>query len=68
MEIRPEVVEVILVEHARRDEDPPGPQDLPLRHLRRAERHHARIGLGVPGGGIEAAQLSTNPPQLGLGP
>ena len=68
MKIRREVVEVILVEHASRDEDPPGPYHLPPCHLRCPERRHTRIGPGILGRGIEAAQLSTYPPQLGLGP
>jgi len=68
MKIRPEMVEVILVEHASRDEDPRGPYDLPPCHLRYPERRHARIGPDILGRGIEAAQLGTRPPQLGLGP
>jgi hypothetical protein len=60
-------VDEILVEHAGRDEDPPGPADLPGRALRDRERRHARIGPGVLGRGIEATQLITRPPQLGLG-
>src|SRR5205823_12472276 len=43
-------VEGTLVEHARRDEDPPGPYDLPPSHFRRLERRHARIGPQVLGG------------------
>jgi len=44
MKIRHEVVEVILLEHARRDEDQPGPSDLPRRALQRPERRHAWMG------------------------
>ena len=68
MKISREVVEVILVEHASRDEDPPGPYDnFPPRDLRSSERRHARIGPDVLGRDVEAAQLITRPPQLGLG-
>jgi len=68
MKIRREMVEAILVKRADRDEDPPGPYDLPPRHLRCPERRHARIGPDILGRGIEAAQLGTRPPQLGFGP
>ena len=61
-------VEGTLVEHARRDEDPPGPYDLPPGHFRRLERRHARIGPQVLGGGVEAAQLGRRPAEFGLGP
>jgi hypothetical protein len=62
------MVEAILVKRADRDEDPPGPYDLPPRHLRYPERRHARIGPEILGRRIEAVQLSTRPPQLALGP
>ena len=61
-------VETFLVEHARRDEDPGRPDDLPLRALRGAEQRHALAGPGLyPGHGVDAANLLTYPPQLGLG-
>ena len=67
MKISRDVVEVILVEHASRDKDPPGPYDFPRRALQSSERRHARIGPDVLGRDVEAAQLITRPPQLGLG-
>jgi hypothetical protein len=55
MKISREAVEVILVERTGRDEDPPGPDDLPLRSLRDGERH-ARMGPVVPRGrGIQSS-------------
>jgi hypothetical protein len=68
MKIRREAVEVVLVEHAGHDEDPPGPPDLPQRALRGRERRHARIRPDVrPRRGIQTTQPITRPPQLGLG-
>ena len=68
MEIARDAGEAFLVERAGRNEDPPGPDDLPLSALRGGERRHARIGPDVrPRGGIEDTQLIPAP-QLGLGP
>jgi hypothetical protein len=69
LKISREAVEEILLQGAGRDEDPPGPDDLPLRALRGAERRHARIGAVIrPDRGIQATQSIRRLPQLDLGP
>jgi hypothetical protein len=56
MKISREATEVIPAERADRDEDPPGPDDLPLRSFRDGERH-ARMGPVVPRGrGIHSSR------------
>jgi hypothetical protein len=68
IKISREADEVILIERAGRNEDPPSPDDLPLRAFRGGERRHTPIRPAVrPGRGIQATQLITRPPQLGLG-
>jgi hypothetical protein len=58
----------VRTERTGRDEDPPGPDDLPLRAFRHGERRHARIGpAGWPGRGVQITQLITRPSQLGFG-
>jgi hypothetical protein len=54
--------DVIVVEHAGRNEDPPGLDDLPQRTFRGGVLH-ARSGPAVrPGCGIKITQLLTSPP------
>jgi hypothetical protein len=58
VKISHEAGEEILLQGAGRDEDPPGPDDLPLCALRSGERRHARIAAIIrPDRGIQATQL-----------
>jgi hypothetical protein len=68
IKISREADEVILIERAGHDEDPPSPDNLPPRAFRDRERRHTPIRPAVrPGRGIQTTQLITRPPQLGLG-
>ena len=68
VKISREPVEVILVERAGRNQDPPGPDDFPQRGLRESERHARSWPVAGSGHGIKTMQLITHPPQLDLGP